>query len=207
MKLNRLYTERANLVEDDEKGGSSIKELCFLNSQRSAFNAVAKLRLTLVWGPPGTGKTHFLGLCAMRMMEIAAACQRPMKVLVTAYTNTAIDALLNKLTQFASLEKEIYRDIPGKLAFWTDKARISRTRADSPKKTDFQRDLYEVIGSTSWQLHKISSQITFDLIIVDEGSQLPVGAAMLFMERLSPGGRLVVAGDPLQLAPISTYLH
>ena len=38
-------------------------------SQRSAFEGIVDNGLRLVWGPPGTGKTHFLALAVLCLAE------------------------------------------------------------------------------------------------------------------------------------------
>ena len=62
-------------------------------SQLEAFGDVIDHDLQLVWGPPGTGKTHFLALAILCLAEERRRARRPFRVLVTAMTNTAIDNL------------------------------------------------------------------------------------------------------------------
>jgi hypothetical protein len=66
-----------------------------------------------------------------------------------------------------------------------------------------------VIGATTWRLHtdlttKASQlQGAFDVVVLDEASQLAVADALLPLACLKPRtGRLLVLGDSLQLAPI-----
>lgn len=54
-------------------------------SQRSACLAVLKYRVGMIWGPPGTGKTHTLGRL------VAALAQSGATVLVAAISNAAVD--------------------------------------------------------------------------------------------------------------------
>ena len=42
----------------------------------------------------------------------------------------------------------------------------------------------------------------FDLIVVDEASQMDVASSLLVVSKLADGGALVLAGDDLQLPPI-----
>jgi superfamily I DNA and/or RNA helicase len=44
--------------------------------------------------------------------------------------------------------------------------------------------------------------MSYDLVVIDEGSQLKVSEAALAARRLARGGRLLIAGDDLQLPPI-----
>lgn len=43
-----------------------------------------------------------------------------------------------------------------------------------------------------------------DCVVIDEAGQLSLGAAALVLRSLAPHGRIVVAGDSEQLAPIFT---
>jgi hypothetical protein len=80
---------------------------------------------------------------------------------------------------------------------------------------------YLVVG-TPWQLHKHRkrlarqvaqrpngvdakrlTKLSFDLTIVDEASQMNVATALVALQGArGPGGRIVLAGDPMQLPPI-----
>jgi superfamily I DNA and/or RNA helicase len=59
-----------------------------------------------------------------------------------------------------------------------------------------------VFGSTVWQARKNPAHLAYDLVVIDEGSQLKVGEAAVAARRIRPDGRLVVAGDHRQLPPV-----
>src|SRR5581483_8931519 len=60
-----------------------------------------------------------------------------------------------------------------------------------------------VFGTTVWQARKVDpAHLAYDLVVIDEGSQLKVGDAAVAVRRLRSGGRLVVAGDHRQLPPV-----
>ena len=81
-----------------------------------------------------------------------------------------------------------------------------------------------IVGTTQHQIHKLSQldapagrrgtaaqklaraeatqRAWFDLIIVDEASQLDVASSTLIFSKAAPGARTLVAGDGLQLPPI-----
>lgn len=56
-----------------------------------------------VWGPPGTGKTHFLAAMILGLPEAHALAGKPFRVLVTAFTHAAIE---NVLQMIAELQPE-----------------------------------------------------------------------------------------------------
>src|SRR5262249_40094077 len=56
-------------------------------SQLSAFEGIVDHGLRLVWGPPGTGKTHFLALAVLCLAEAHRAAKKPFRSLLTAFTH------------------------------------------------------------------------------------------------------------------------
>ena len=72
-----------------------------------------------------------------------------------------------------------------------------------------QHGKVHVVAGTVWQIRKIKTQLQTkyggaDLVVIDEGSQLTVADAAIALDALHPErGRLLVAGDPLQLAPLT----
>lgn len=145
-------------------------------SQKAALEHLRRHRLTLVWGPPGTGKTHFL---ASALRGLTQANPR-LRVGVTAFTHAAIDNLLRKLPEAHRIQ--------------------FKPQATGEVTAAAARELPGIVGGTVYQLHK--AQRVVDLLVVDEGSQLKLGEAALALGWLAPGGRVVVAGDHLQLPPI-----
>ena len=74
-----------------------LKELSktgFTFSQRQAFRHLVSQRLTLVWGPPGTGKTYFLARALLCLAEAYWQADSVLRVGVTAFTHAAIENLL-----------------------------------------------------------------------------------------------------------------
>lgn len=56
--------------------------------------------LTLIDGPPGTGKTHLIANLIMQLMYGPYVAQRPRKFLVCAVNNSAVDAICRRLLNF-----------------------------------------------------------------------------------------------------------
>lgn len=69
------------------------------NAQRRAFRGVPATPLSLIWGPPGTGKTYMLGHLLLAYILAARQSGRPVRILVTAFTHNAINNVLQKLSQ------------------------------------------------------------------------------------------------------------
>ncbi|KAJ3327816.1 Tripartite DNA replication factor, partial [Gonapodya sp. JEL0774] len=80
----------------------------FLPSQLAALDRTLQHRLTAVWGPPGTGKTYFLALTCLRLMEAHhRALIGSLRIAVTALTKTAIAEFAQR---FNSLREQGIRD-------------------------------------------------------------------------------------------------
>ncbi|MFH0824035.1 MAG: AAA domain-containing protein, partial [Pseudomonadota bacterium] len=70
----------------------------FTPSQFRAFaGGLLKRRSTLVWGPPGTGKTHFLAHAILCMIMSRREAGKPFRVGITAFTNSAINNVLHSV--------------------------------------------------------------------------------------------------------------
>lgn len=192
-----------------EAAAHTVERFALTPSQRAAFDAVLDHDLQLVWGPPGSGKTRFLAATICALCDAHAAVGLPLRVLVTAATHTAID---NVLRAVRALDPQR----------WVGK--VSRGRRGlpdgvEPVPPDELADTLAaapqvVVGSTVWQLCGTGPErCRFDLVVIDEGSQLTVGQAAIAIRRLSRGragqaegaaraARLVIAGDPEQLPPV-----
>lgn len=187
--------------------------------QWKAWNESLSRRLQLVWGPPGTGKSSTLRAIVLGALHEAAARGVPHKVLVSGPTYEAIDNVLLKVAEALG---------SGKLAL--PQVKIARLRSPSrplsssvPPAVDCPPDtpLYDqlkaelitgkgliLVGGTGQQVHELLKACggpvnpLFDLVVLDEASQMDVGASTLPLAGLAEGGSVIVAGDPKQLPPI-----
>ncbi|KAG2016116.1 hypothetical protein CC2G_009317 [Coprinopsis cinerea AmutBmut pab1-1] len=105
---------------DVEAAGS----LLLKPSQHRATQRMLTNRLTVIWGPPGTGKTHTIALSLLRLLEVQWKLndRGPKIIFVTAMTHAAIDACLSKLERIV----DAYRAIESLSTEWLDKVRIHR---------------------------------------------------------------------------------
>ncbi|CAF4377402.1 unnamed protein product [Rotaria sp. Silwood2] len=90
-------TMQREILNMFSKREPSIKpeRLHMLNrAQQFACEKVKNERVTLIWGPPGTGKTFWLSVTAFQMLMFSSS---PLSILITACTHTAIDNLLSSL--------------------------------------------------------------------------------------------------------------
>ena len=175
------------------------------NSQKAAFDQILKNRLTLVWGPPGTGKTTFLAAAILSLVQARHDQRMGIRILVTAFTHSAVENLLQKV-------QALVHDLPvgkGVRVVKIDRDLTARRNGPASVTSDmikaglFSDDPSLVLGGTVYGVYKASKYLApFDLLIVDEASQLRFGELSLALAALKPGGRLVFAGDDQQLPPI-----
>ncbi|CAF1163663.1 unnamed protein product [Rotaria sordida] len=174
-------------------------------AQQLACEKVKNERVTLIWGPPGTGKTFWLSVTAFQMLMFSSS---PLNILITACTHTAIDNLLSSINHL----KKLFSLSP-QFPQWYQLAQgLIVLKIDSNNYRDLS-SLYGkrsiIVGSTVWTLQKLDRSIVFDVIFIDEATQVLTSDAVLAINRLADHkeSRLIVAGDPLQLPPIKRCVY
>jgi hypothetical protein len=188
-------------------------------SQWSAWERALAYRLRLIWGPPGTGKSRTLHAIILGALLEAIAAGRPLRVLITGPTYEAIDNVLLPL----------YTHLLGPGPFASSHVHTYRLRSETrpvgdniPAAIDLPKTGYQilltsllnnndltVVGATPHQVYNLATaddqspvRSLFDLILIDEASQLDVATSALALAPTTPNAALVVAGDPKQLPPI-----
>ena len=182
------------------------------DSQAAAIRGLAPTRCGLVMGPPGTGKTATLAWMALGYLLASRRRGQPCRILVTAFTRDAIANVLNALAERANaLKKTVRIDYvgnppDGELAAGVD----ARPRDEL---ADVLTDAQVVVGMTIWSIHgtlekghyggpsTLDAEL-FDLVCLDEASQMKVGHGLMALAPLKEDGRIVVVGDDRQLPPI-----
>src|SRR5688572_10194650 len=76
-----------------------VPRLHLTKSQSEAYQAIRQTRVVPVWGPPGTGKTHFLASVILGLASAHAGANKPFRVLVTAFTHAAIENVQRKVDE------------------------------------------------------------------------------------------------------------
>jgi hypothetical protein len=143
--------------------------------------------LTVLWGPPGTGKTSTL----QTMLCTWMALHKDLRVLVVASTKAALAVIVEGQGGIQA------RGCP---LFLIESFKALKAKEKSVCLT--QRGL--VVLSTVWQASKMISEspAPFDALVMDEASQMTVAQALLASRLVRPDCKVVVAGDLLQLPPI-----
>lgn len=166
-----------------------------LNEQQVAAGAraIATDSLYLVQGPPGTGKTRLLA------EVVRALCERPVRVVLCAFTHRAVDnALL-----------AIRRAHPTVAIAKVGSSRDSDVdlRAAGITVTEANRGELPAVGvvaGTCYQIAKLGEREKFHYAVFDEAGQLPIPHAFPAMLRAH---RWLFFGDHKQLPPVVTGHH
>ena len=192
--------------------------------------------LVLVQGPPGTGKTHTVMSSVLALLD--SRQDRPTYVLVCAFTNRALQMLADKLVEILNAQSGpngmarnlnlqgfhyctddrrfdlSSKDAKGGPRTWGWKQRQRAAKEDT---FTFPEDGSSVVVfGTVWTAFKRgyvgdppAPLRSFDVLILDEASQMPLGEAIipsLLLKAYSPDKPepryVLVAGDFMQLPPI-----
>lgn len=204
------------------RGALEARGVSLNASQWRAWEGALGRRLQLVWGPPGTGKSATLRAVLLGALWDAHTRRVPLRVLVTAPTYLAFDnVLLDVLTalprfvpegavftrRLRSSSSNPPTTIPEALDLVTERgAGITELRARLT-----QRAGITLVAATVEQSQRLATlddgdavSPWFDLVLIDEASQMDVGHAVVGLACLAEQGAVVVAGDPKQLPPIHT---
>ena len=155
--------------------------------QRSAAATAVRQWTTVLTGGPGTGKTTTVaGLLALLAEQAEIAGERPPRVALTAPTGKAA----------ARLEEAVRQEMAGRLSS-QDTARMGDVRAST-----LHRLLGTRFDSAVRFRHDRDNRLPHDVVVVDETSMVSLTMMARLLEAVRPGARLVLAGDPDQLASI-----
>lgn len=193
-------------------------------SQQAAIQHCLAKRLSIVWGPPGTGKTTTAAALLAARILIAQAAQQPLRLLVTGPTYTAWEKLLaDTLTLLAQLNvtnvtcfrvysasHQHHAPLPQGVLPVTD---VPASANDADFQTLVQHlDAPQgvvLVGAVAHQCYRIADQAhgsalyeAFDFAAVDESSQLDLGKALFPLCLLTDAADVVFLGDHLQMPPI-----
>ncbi|QQS52903.1 MAG: AAA family ATPase [Candidatus Competibacteraceae bacterium] len=187
----------------EKRVAASIPSLSLTPSQNKAFQALRHYESTVVWGPPGTGKTHFIGAAIAALVAAHHVEQKPFRILVTAFTHAAIENVLKSVartlqTCFTTTNVSVW-----KAGEWRgDKKPESVTEVDPKFRNQILGQDQVVIGATVYACIKASPGQVFNLVVIDEASQVRLSEACIPLTLRHQEGHLLLAGDHQQLPPI-----
>ncbi len=156
--------------------------------QRVAAAAAVLSRFAVIAGGPGTGKTTTVArLLALVEGQHTAAGLAPPRVALAAPTGRAASRLGEAVRQEAAVI-----DVDAAVA-----TRLATTGAST---------IHRLLGwrpdSASRFLHDRRNRLPHDVVVVDESSMVSLSLMAGLVDALRPDARLVLVGDPEQLASV-----
>jgi Cdc6-like AAA superfamily ATPase len=180
--------------------------------------------ILLVQGPPGTGKTHTLAWSILARAYAAAAAGRSFHVLVTAMTHTAVEVVLRSLADKLALldadpDTRHLADVLSGLRLFKELSSPGPVpEGVEPADRDDLLECLEhdlaVVAAVPSGVHRLLQGVSkpinwsrkhFDMLVIDEASQLSLPAAVLAGAPLREEGQAIVVGDHRQMPPILTH--
>ncbi|TGV15203.1 helicase [Mesorhizobium sp. M8A.F.Ca.ET.173.01.1.1] len=188
-----------------------------LSQVRAITNGLTR-RLSLLWGPPGTGKSETSAALLVALVAQARSEGRSVRIAITGPTWVAVDNVMRKLPErlvgqdvlFARLKSSANSEagVDPALRNFVVATEIGDVGAQELL-SRLEHGGTTVIGATAHQLGKLSRlrdkgdpQAFIDYLLIDEASQMDVAHASVTFSALADGASVTVVGDDLQMAPI-----
>ncbi|MFD1505794.1 exodeoxyribonuclease V subunit alpha [Georgenia yuyongxinii] len=150
--------------------------------QRLAAATAVRSRLTVLTGGPGTGKTTTVARVLAVLQDVAGP---GLRIALAAPTGKAAarlqEAVRQEVAQFDAVDQE---------------------RVGTPEATTLHRLLGWRPDSSTRFRHDASHHLPHDVVVVDETSMVSLPLMARLLEALRPEARLLLVGDPDQLASV-----
>jgi hypothetical protein len=226
--LGEFYRRFADLIDAYLKN----RNRKLTQRQHEAIAGHYNKPLVLVQGPPGTGKSYTLAWAILARVAAAAVQGKPCRVLISCKTHNAINvelqALAHALQQVSSFASdqfggkglrslEIYKLVndPGDPVA----PGVNALNAFEQKQNlePILQKPFVVFGATSGGAYNLMkyralggryvdwTTKTFDLVVIDEASQMSVPEGVLAGSFLKALGSMIVVGDHRQMPPIIAH--
>lgn len=179
-------------------------------AQQNAVRQTFQHRLSLIEGPPGTGKTHLLGWILIALFLHAAETGERLFIVVSALTHHAINQVLEKVVKLVNQHR--VQDFPAQCFKW---GRWEGTESDDDSiatvKTlhnveELLSHSHILLGATGFGMYQLLDGKNdyfpniADWVVFDEASQMLIPQSLLSL--LYGKGNFLFLGDVNQLPPI-----
>lgn len=196
-------------------------------AQEMAWRGLARVRTGLVLGPPGTGKTHLLAWLVAGHAWARHEAGRPCRTFLTAFTRNAAAHLLGAAGARCAASFAAVGGAPPRAFYLGREPDAGLPPGVTPLPLGGREEVAEalavitgdrpvILGGTIWALNNLLGKSgdaglpgregptasVFDLVAVDEASQIVLGQGLMALAGLAPEGRVLVAGDDRQLPPV-----
>ncbi|NKE07962.1 DEAD/DEAH box helicase [Mesobacillus selenatarsenatis] len=179
-------------------------------SQKNAIISTMKKGLSLLWGPPGTGKSHTIAHLLLYDYLLTKPDEIKRVLLLGNYdaTDNLISNIIDVMDQNDVTINRIRSGYGEDKHYQTHNIvfrNLEMKKQDIEGIADWQ-DRYQIFSSTQFQiskLHAAAPDLKFDFIIVDEASQMEVGAFLTGLLFIKPETKILLAGDHKQLPPVT----
>ncbi|WP_082019257.1 AAA domain-containing protein [Kocuria rhizophila] len=196
------------------------------DNQWAAVEHALTHRLSVIWGPPGTGKSRTLSRILAGAVLDAKSKGEGVRILLTANTYDATDNVMKSVAGFLPnmvpdvelwrLQTEGRAPMPAPvIACCTSHGTDEDTDRLRTRLAPGTNDV-TIVAANPHQVHKLvfteggrnrnrklRQDVQFDVVVVDEASQVDVASSIVSLISMAENSTVVVAGDKLQLAPIS----
>ncbi|MCH4267474.1 MAG: ATP-binding protein [Brevundimonas sp.] len=189
-------------------------------SQVAAVRECALRQIAIIWGPPGTGKTDTL----VAYLHALVREGKPLKILIAGPNYRTVEELSGRLVRNLEGDSGAVADYfwlysksrdPKDVSSTNKNVNVAAVKVDGPGFDDFVASMGDpakttIVSTTAHILQRLTKKIAnsavlaplFDVVVLDESSQIPVTLALKPMAMLKDGAQLIVAGDHKQMPPI-----
>lgn len=208
------------------------KRIRLTQPQRAVIAGSSAEPLVLVQGPPGTGKSYTLAWAILAQSALRASRGLPCRIAVACKTHNAVNVALKALAEARQLLAAFPvpqlggRDTAAMQIFklvndQTDPVPSGVLPFDAyNRRSEISRLLVHpqvVFGGTSGGLYSLIkyhpaggkevdwSLKHFDVLVIDEASQMSLPEGVLSAAFLKPQGKMIVVGDHRQMPPIIAH--
>jgi DNA replication ATP-dependent helicase Dna2 len=189
--------------------------------QSDAVRQSVEKRLSLLWGPPGTGKSTPAVALILGLLREAQERGAPLRLAITGPTWVAIDTVARKIpallrqlglensVRLARLASSIVG--PEGIASELQDHIVITNGSEAHQELVGRLEAatgFTIVAGTAHQLSRLIADEAeamrpfFDFMLIDEASQMSVAHAVVAFTTLAEGASLTVVGDDLQMPPI-----